>query len=40
MQQALKDYKIVGLNNNMKFLKRVFDNQIFQQGDYDTSFIE
>ena len=26
MKKALKDYKIVGLNNNLKFLKRVFDN--------------
>ena len=40
MQRALRDYKIVGLNNNMRFLKRVFNNSIFQQGDYDTSFIE
>ena len=40
MKQALKDYKIAGLNNNVKFLKRVFDNSVFQQGDYDTSFIE
>ena len=24
MKQALKDYKIAGLNNNVKFLKRVF----------------
>lgn len=40
MKQALKDYKIVGLNNNLKFLKRVFDDNIFQQGEYDTGFIE
>lgn len=40
MQRALRDYKIVGLNNNLRFLKRVFDHAIFQQGDYDTSFIE
>jgi 3-methylcrotonyl-CoA carboxylase alpha subunit len=40
MKQALKSYKIVGLNNNLRFLKRVFDNPVFQQGDYDTSFIE
>lgn len=40
MRQALKDYKIVGLNNNLKFLKRVFDNSVFQKGDYDTGFIE
>ena len=40
MKQALKSYKIAGLNNNVRFLKRVFDNSVFQQGDYDTSFIE
>ena len=40
MQQALKDYRIVGLSNNLRFLKRVFDNAVFQGGDYDTGFIE
>ena len=40
MKQALKDYKVVGLNNNLKFLKRVFDNSVFHKGDYDTGFIE
>lgn len=40
MKKALRDYKIVGFNNNLKFLKRVFENPIFQQGDYDTGFIE
>lgn len=40
MQKALRDYKLVGFNNNLRFLKRVFDNAVFQQGDYDTGFIE
>jgi acetyl/propionyl-CoA carboxylase alpha subunit len=40
MQHALRDYRIVGLNNNLRFLKRVFDNPVFQNGDYDTGFIE
>lgn len=40
MRQALKDYRIVGLNNNLKFLKRVFDNAVFHTGDYDTGFID
>lgn len=40
MQKALRDYKLVGFNNNLRFLKRVFDDPIFQQGDYDTGFIE
>lgn len=40
MKIALEDYKVVGLKNNLKFLKRVFANSIFQGGEYDTSFIE
>lgn len=40
MKTALEDYKVVGLKNNLKFLKRVFENSIFRGGDYDTSFIE
>lgn len=40
MKKALDDYKVVGLKNNLKFLKRVFANSIFQGGEYDTSFIE
>lgn len=32
MKIALQDYKVVGLNNNLKFLKRVFDNQTFREG--------
>jgi acetyl/propionyl-CoA carboxylase alpha subunit len=39
MKKALIDYRVVGLNNNLKFLKRVFNNPIFNQGDYDTGFI-
>lgn len=40
MKKALKDYKVVGLNNNLKFLKRVFNNSVFHEGNYDTGFIE
>ncbi len=40
MKTALEEYKVVGLKNNLKFLKRVFANPIFQEGEYDTSFIE
>ena len=40
MKKALNDYRVVGLNNNLKFLKRVFSNSIFHKGDYDTGFIE
>jgi acetyl/propionyl-CoA carboxylase alpha subunit len=40
MAKALSKYRVVGLPTNLKFLKNVFDNQIFDKGDYDTSFIE
>ena len=40
MKKALRGYKIVGLNNNMKFLKRVFEDPVFAHGDYDTGFIQ
>lgn len=39
MRKALGDYRVVGLPNNLKFLKRVIDEPIFQKGDYDTSYI-
>lgn len=32
MKKALDDYKVVGLRNNLKFLKRVFENGIFHTG--------
>ena len=40
MSKALGKYRVVGLPTNLKFLKNVFDNEIFRKGDYDTSFIE
>lgn len=40
MKQALADYRVVGLNNNLKFLKRVISDPIFRAGTYDTSYIE
>ena len=39
MKKALADYKVVGLNNNLRFLKRVLGDKIFAEGDYDTGFI-
>lgn len=39
MRKALSNYRVVGLPNNLKFLKRVIDEPIFQKGDYDTSYI-
>ena len=40
MRKALNEYKVVGLKNNLKFVKRIFDDAIFQNGEYDTGFIE
>jgi 3-methylcrotonyl-CoA carboxylase alpha subunit len=39
LYQALDDYKVIGLPNNIKFLKRVLLNKTFQTGVFDTSFI-
>ena len=40
MSKALTEFKIVGLPNNVAFLKKACENEVFQAGDYDTSFIE
>ena len=32
MKNALEDYKVIGLKNNLKFLKRVFQDKTFQAG--------
>lgn len=39
MRKALSDYRVVGLPNNLKFLKRVINDATFQKGDYDTNYI-
>lgn len=39
MSRALAKYRVVGLPTNLKFLKNVFNNEVFNKGDYDTSFI-
>lgn len=40
LHQALDDYKVVGLPSNIKFMKRVLQNEVFKTGLFDTSFIE
>jgi 3-methylcrotonyl-CoA carboxylase alpha subunit len=40
LHQALDDYKVVGLPTNIKFMKRVLQNEVFKTGLFDTSFIE
>ena len=40
LNRALQDYKVVGLPTNIKFLKQVLKNPVFQEGVFDTGFIE
>jgi len=37
---ALNDYKIVGLTNNISFLKKVIRHPVFKSGKIDTKFIQ
>ncbi len=39
MQQALEDYEITGIKNNIPFLKTAFHSGEFKSGSYDTHFI-
>jgi acetyl-CoA carboxylase biotin carboxylase subunit len=40
MRRALYEYKITGIKTSLKFLERIMDSADFQEGKYDTSFIE
>ena len=40
MRRALYEYKITGIKTSLKFLERIMDSAGFQEGKYDTSFIE
>ena len=40
MKRALYEYKIIGIKNNISFLRRVFDTEDFVNGKYNTHFIE
>ena len=40
MKRALYEYKIVGIKNNIGFLRRVFDTDDFVKGKYNTHFIQ
>jgi acetyl/propionyl-CoA carboxylase alpha subunit len=40
MRKALTNYRVVGLPTNLKFLKRVINEPVFNQGDYDTGYID
>ena len=39
MGDALDNYEITGIKNNLPFLKQAFDSEIFKSGNYDTHFI-
>lgn len=40
MRRALYEYKITGIKTSLKFLERIMDSSDFQEGKYDTNFIE
>ncbi len=40
MKRVLHEYKIVGVKNNIAFLRRIMDSKDFADGKYDTHFIE
>jgi 3-methylcrotonyl-CoA carboxylase alpha subunit len=40
MHKALGDYKIVGLKNNITFLRKICEEKAFLENKYDTDFIE
>jgi acetyl/propionyl-CoA carboxylase alpha subunit len=39
MRHALDNYEIVGVRNNIPFLREAFDSGLFKSGNYDTHFI-
>lgn len=39
MQEALDNYEITGIKNNIPFLKTAFGSEMFKSGNYDTHFI-
>lgn len=40
MRRVLHEYKITGLKTNISYLRRIMDIPDFENGQYDTSFIE
>lgn len=40
MSNALKDYIVLGIKNNLGYLKRIMGTSKFTKGDYDTHFID
>jgi acetyl-CoA carboxylase biotin carboxylase subunit len=40
MKRVLYEYKVIGVKNNIGFLRRIMDSQSFIKGTYNTNFIE
>lgn len=40
MKRALDEMKVVGVKTNISFLKNIVEHPKFQEGDYDTTFIQ
>jgi len=40
MKRALKDYKIIGLKQNIAYLYKILEHPAFIEGKYDTRFVE
>jgi acetyl-CoA carboxylase biotin carboxylase subunit len=40
MRRALYEYKITGVKTSIKYLERIMSNKNFNDGNYDTHFIE
>ena len=40
MKRALFEYKITGVKTSIKFLEKIMENKDFNDGNYDTHFIE
>jgi len=40
MKSALSEFKVEGVANNISFLRKILNNDLFKSGEFDTSFIE
>ncbi|MFC2065137.1 acetyl-CoA carboxylase biotin carboxylase subunit, partial [Chloroflexota bacterium] len=40
MRRALEEYRIVGVRTNIPFHQRMIESSLFQEGNYDTRFVE
>ena len=40
MKRALDDFVVLGVRNNIEFLRRIFSTEDFQAGHIDTGFLD